>query len=95
VPTLDTNVYNQSFAYLNNSNVSTLSLLTSLSMITIFTNVSLESNMSLYHDESKKLKDKGFDDAIFEQIAQEIIERRTTNISTISKDIKLKNMFVK
>ena len=51
--------------------------------------------MLLYHDESKKLKDKEFDNVVFEQIVQEIIERKTTNISTISKDIKLKNMFVK
>jgi len=81
--------------YSNNSIVSTLSFLTSLNIITIFTNVSLESNMSLYHNEFKKSKDKKFNNVVFEQIAQEIIERRTMNISTISKDIKLKNMFVK
>jgi len=95
VLTLNTSVYNQSFAYLNNSIASTLSLLTSLNIITIFTNVSLKSNMLLYYDESKKLKDKEFNNVVFEQIAQEIIERKTTNISIISKNIKFKNMFVK
>jgi len=58
-------------------------------------NVSLESNMLLYHDESKKSKDKEFNNVVFEQIAQKIIERKTTNILIISKNIKFKNMFVK
>jgi len=66
VLTLNTNVYNQSFAYSNNSIVSTLSLLTSLSIIIIFTNVFLESNMLLCYDESKKLKNKEFNDVVFE-----------------------------
>jgi len=93
--TLDISVYNQSFAYLNNSIVSTSSLLTSLNMIIIFTNVSLKSNMSLCYNESKKLKDKKFNNVLFEQIVQKIIKRKTTNILTISKNIKLKNIFVK
>jgi len=51
--------------------------------------------MSLYYNESKKSKDKEFDNVVFEPITQKIIKRKTTNISTISKDIKLKNMSIK
>jgi len=67
VPTLNTSVYNQSSAYPNNPTASTPSPLTSLSMATTFTDASLKSNMSLYHGESKKLKNKGFDDAILDE----------------------------
>jgi len=92
---LNINVYNQLFAYLNNLIVFTLNFLTFLSIITIFTNVSLKSNMSLCYNKSKKSKNKKFNNIVFEQIAQKIIKRKTTNILTILKDIKLKNIFVK
>jgi len=36
-------------------------------MATTFTDASLKSNMSLYHDEPKKSKDKGFDDAVLDE----------------------------
>jgi len=51
--------------------------------------------MSFYYNESKKSKNKKFNNVVFEQIIQKIIKRRTTNISIISKNIKFKNMFVK
>jgi len=51
--------------------------------------------MSLCYNEFKKLKNKKFNNVVFEQIAQKIIERKTTNILTISKNIKFKNMFIK
>jgi len=93
--TLDINVYNQSFAYSNHLIVFTFNFLISLSIVIIFTNASLKSNMSLCYNEFKKSKNKEFNNVVFEQIAQEIIERRTMNILTISKNIKFKNMSMK
>jgi len=66
VLTLNTSVYNQSSTYLNNLIVFTSNFLTSLNIIIIFTNVFLESNMLLCYDESKKSKNKEFNNVVFE-----------------------------